>query len=168
MNLEITEVDLLNVKKILDDLKLTSQLIEKSDKMPISSIILNYNSSYNSNIDISIAFVPLPENVFPDVKILQIFYEFPETTAHKNESLSLELTNRINYLLSVGCFGVKDQKITYRYCHVMPIFSNLLDQKNSITDLIKLVAMYIETFEKPINNVINGTLGIDEMLNSLQ
>ena len=50
----------------------------------------------------------------------------------------------------------------------MPIFSNLLDQKSSITDLIKMVAMYIETFEKPIINVINGTLGIDEMLNSLQ
>jgi len=31
-----------------------------------------------------------------------------------------------------------------------------------------MVAMYIETFEKPIINVINGTLGIDEMLNSLQ
>ena len=168
MNLEITEVDLLNVKKILDDLKLTSHLIEKSEKMPISSIILNYNSSYNSNIDISLAFVPLPENVFPDIKILQIFYEIPGTQALQNETLSLELTNRINYLLSVGCFGLKDQKITFRCCHVMPIFSNLLDQKNSITDLIKMVAMYIETFEKPIINVINGTQSIDEMLNSLQ
>jgi hypothetical protein len=168
MNLEITELDIVEVKKILDELQLTSHLIEKSDKMPISSIILNYISSDKSNIDISLAFVPLPENVFPNVKILQIFYEFSETVVHKNESLSLELTNRINYLLSVGCFGVKDNKITYRYCHVMPIFSNLLDQKNSITDLIKMVAMYIETFEKPISNVINGTLGIDEMLNSLQ
>jgi len=168
MNLEITELDIVDVKKILDELQLTNHLIDKSDTMPISSIILNYISSDKSNIDISLAFVPLPENVFPDIKILQIFYEIPGTPALQNETLCLELTNQINYLLSVGCFGLKDKKITYRCCHVMPIFSNLLDQKSSITDLIKMVAMYIETFEKPIINVINGTLDIDEMLNSLQ
>jgi hypothetical protein len=163
MNIEITEIGLRQVKRILDDLKLTSHLIEKSDKMPISSIILNFNSSDNSNIDIAIAFIPLPENLFPDVKILQFFYEFPEIVVNSNENLSLELTNRINYLLPIGSFGIKDKKITYRYCHVMPIFSNLLDQKDSIKDLIKIIALYTETFLEPINNVMNGTLGIDEM-----
>jgi hypothetical protein len=162
MNIEITEIDLRQVKRILDDLELTTRLIEKSDKMPISSIILNFNSS-DINIDVAIAFIPLPEDIFPDVKILQFFYEFPEIVVDSNENLSLELTNRINYLLPIGSFGLKDKKITYRYCHLMPIFSNLLDQKDSIKDLIKLIALYTETFKEPINNVMKGTLGIDEM-----
>lgn len=162
MNIEITEIDLRHVKRILDDLELTSRLIEKSDKMPISSIILNFNSSA-INIDVAIAFIPLPEDIFPDVKILQFFYEFPEIINNTNENLSVELTNRVNYLLPIGSFGLKDKKITYRYCHLMPIFSNLLDQKGSIKDLIKLIALYTETFKEPINNVMNGTLGIDEM-----
>lgn len=168
MNIEITEIGLRQVKKILDDLNLTSRLIEKSDKMPISSIILNFNFSDNSNIDIAIAFIPLPENLFPDVKILQFFYEFPEVVEDKNKNLSLELTNRINYLLPIGSFGLKDKKITYRYCNVMPIFSNLLDQKDSINDLIKLIALYTETFKEPINNVIKGTLSIDEMFHMFE
>jgi len=167
MNIEITEIDLRQVKRILDDLELTSRLIEKSDKMPISSIILNFNSS-DINIDVAIAFIPLPEDIFPDVKILQFFYEFPEIVVDSNENLSLELTNRINYLLPIGSFGLKDKKITYRYCHVMPIFSNLLDQKDSINDLIKLIALYTETFLEPINNVMKGTLGIDEMFNMFE
>ena len=167
MNVEITEIDLRQVKRILDDLELTSRLIEKSDKMPISSIILNFNSSA-INIDVAIAFIPLPEDIFPDVKILQFFYEFPEIVVDSNENLSLELTNRINYLLPIGSFGLKDKKITYRYCHLMPIFSNLLEQKDSIKDLIKLIALYTETFKEPINNVMKGTLGIDEMFNMFE
>jgi hypothetical protein len=168
MNIEVTELDIYDVKKILDELQLTNHMIEKSETMPISSIILTYFSNNKSKIDISIAFVPLPENVFSDIKILQILYEIPEVKVLQNESLSLELTNRINYLLSVGCFGLRDQKITYRCCQVFPIFSNMLEQKNSIVDLFKMVAMYIENFEKPIINVINGTLDIDEMFNSFK
>ena len=162
MNVEITEIGIRQVKRILDDLELTSRLIEKSDKMPISSIILNFNSSA-INIDVAIAFIPLPEDIFPDVKILQFFYEFPEIVVDSNENLSLELTNRINYLLPIGSFGLKDKKITYRYCHLMPIFSNLLEQKDSIKDLIKLIALYTEIFQEPIENVLKGTLGINEM-----
>ena len=167
MNVEITEIGIRQVKRILDDLELTSRLIEKSDKMPISSIILNFNSSA-INIDVAIAFIPLPEDIFPDVKILQFFYEFPEIVVDSNENLSLELTNRINYLLPIGSFGLKDKKITYRYCHLIPIFSNLLEQKDSIKDLIKLIALYTETFQEPINNVMKGTLGIDEMFNMFE
>lgn len=163
MNGEITEIGIRQVKRILDDLELTSRLIEKSDKMPISSIILNFNSTDNSKIDIAIAFIPLPENLFPDVKILQFFYEFPEIVVDTNENLSLELTNRINYLLPIGNFGLRDKKITYRYCHVIPIFSDLHDQKDSINDLIKLIALYTEIFQEPIENVLKGTLNIDEM-----
>jgi hypothetical protein len=44
----------------------------------------------------------------------------------------------------------------------------MLEQKNSIVDLFKMVAMYIENFEKPIINVVNGTLDIDEMFNSFK
>ena len=31
-----------------------------------------------------------------------------------------------------------------------------------------MILMYIDTFEKPIIDVINGTLGIDEMINKIQ
>ena len=72
MNLEITDLDIVDVKKILDELQLTNHMIVKSETMPISSIILTYFSNNKSKIDISIAFVPLPENVFSDIKILGI------------------------------------------------------------------------------------------------
>jgi len=168
MNLEITENDLYNVKKILDDMSLTNHLIEKSEKMPISSIVLNYNSSNKTEFDIAIAFVPLPENIFSNIKILQIFYEIPGTEDNPNENLSLELTNQINYLLTIGSFGLREKKITYRYCHTMPLFLNIYEKKNSIIELISMILMYIDTFEKPIIDVINGTLGIDEMINKVQ
>jgi hypothetical protein len=168
MNLEITENDLHNVKKILDEMNLNNHLIERSEKMPISSIVLNYISTNKSEFDIGIAFVPLPENIFSNIKILQIFYEIPGTELNLKENLSLELTNRINYLLTIGSFGLREKKITYRYCHTMPLFLNIYEKKNSIVELISMILTYIDSFEKPIIDVINGTIGIDEMINTIQ
>ena len=42
-------------------------------------------------------------------------------------------------------------------------FIEIENEKDSINDLIKLIALYTEIFQEPIENVLKGTLGINEM-----
>ena len=165
---EITELDIFNLKKIFDDIDLPNTLIEKSAKLPISSIIVNYMSENNTNIDISFVFVPLPENQFSGIKILQIYFEFPLEIEPSNEQLVFKLTNQLNYLLTVGHFASNGKNLSFRYCYTLPLFSNISEHEKAIEDLITLIIINIETFELPLREVFNGQLSLDELLSTIQ
>lgn len=168
MNLEVTEIDLQNIKSILDELKSDSRLIEKSERMPISSIVWNVATSDKAVTEVVLAFIPLPEDVFGDIKILQFFCEIPGTPQNLNEVLALSLTNRLNYVVSIGSFGLRENRITFRCCHTMPIFTDVLNEKESISDILNMIMLYLETFRNPMIKVLEGTMTTDEMMSALQ
>lgn len=141
--------DLLALKKIFHEAKIECEIANASDLMPISSLIAYIKKDKKGRlITVSMTFMPLPEDVFPDIKLLQFYTELPFDVATDVTAY----LNGLNRELPMGSFGVSEAKqIYFRYVHVINKYDSLYDAaelyKNLITILLFVLDIHADAIE---------------------
>lgn len=166
----IMDLDLLSIQNILNDAGLKTTLLEKSDLIRLSTLGVEIDpDESNRKRSIYMSFIPLPEEVFENIKLLQFHTEMP-FHGLKNSQTGLEaLFNFINVNSPIGTFGLNDDyKISVRYVHSMNKFQSLSETGSLILELLKFLIFTIDTYSDPIELVANSVKDADGVIKELR
>lgn len=143
-------LDLVTLKKIYAEAKIESEIVQASDIMPISTLITYLKKDKKGRlITLSLTFMPLPSDVFPDIKLLQFYSELP----FENKKNISGFLSELNRTLPLGSFGVSDSmNIYFRYVHAIKKFDTLIDDadlyRSLLTVIMFVMDIHAETIEK--------------------
>jgi hypothetical protein len=163
------DMDLISIQNIFNEVGLKTTLLEKSELIPLTTLGVEIDpddSKRERNIFMS--FIPLPEEVFEDIKLLQFHTELPFTGLKKSQTGLEALFNFINLNSPIGTFGLNDDyKISLRYIHTINKFESLSNTKSVLIDLLKFLIFTMDTYSDSIELVANSIKSSEEVLKEL-
>lgn len=133
----MSAIDLAALSKIYSDAGVENETIDADAYIPTGTLVIQLrNGSKNRQITLSHTFIPLPEDVFPDIKLLQYYTELPFAGSAKIAKQLLD----INHTLPCGNFGLTDDaKVYFRYVHAMDKYATLANCEDLLSSIINLV-----------------------------
>lgn len=139
----MSALDLVTLQKIFTEVKIESRIVRASEVMPISSLILYLKKDDKDRlISLSLAFMPLPSDLFPDIKLLQFYTELPFDNTKDVSAALIEL----NRTLPLGGFGLSDaMKIYFRYVHVVKKFDTLHELSDLYQGLLNMIVFVLDS-----------------------
>ena len=150
--LAMNTIDLTALKKIYASANVESELVALDDAIPSTLITFLKNDSKERLISMSHTFVPLPSELFPDIKLLQFYIELPFEIARGSSD---ELTE-INRSIPVGNFGLSENNTIYfRYVATLGRFDVLAELSDRLLDLINLIIAVLDTHSEPIEEAFS-------------
>lgn len=165
----MSDLDLIALKNLLDDINIAGHFVPASAEIPLSTLIVPLDKDeQNRERTLTYSFIPLPEEVFPDVKLLQHYTELPIPLSDKTPPSLERLLLAINLTLPIGNFGInKSQDLYFRYVYTLPKFEVLSQRKEVLLDLLKLVSYALDVSTEPIEQVVRGTKSVDQVISEL-
>lgn len=159
-------LDLISLKNIFDDYELPTALLEKSDLLPLSSLVVNPTPDYKQRTrTVSFSFLPLEIDHFQDVKIMQVYSEFNFEVKEDCVSTVERLIIKLNKLLVLGSLGLSDaNKVYYRYVHTMGKYDNLSEAEDTLANLFNLVVYSLNVNAKAVESVGLGEQNLEAAL----
>jgi hypothetical protein len=164
------DLDLLSIQNILNETGLKTSLLEKSELIPLSTLGVEIDpDESNRKRSIYMSFIPIPEEVFDNIKLLQFHTEMP-FHGFKNSQSGLEsLFNFININSPIGTFGLNDDyKISLRYIHTLNKFDSLSEKGPALLKILKFLIFTMDTYSDPIELVANSMKESNEVINNLR
>ena len=151
-------LDLISLRNILDEYDLQTAMLEKSEFMPLSSLVVNLSDDYKGRSrTLSFSFLPLPPDYFPDIKIMQIYSEFHCSVAEEQKATMEQLIIKLNKLLTLGSLGFSDShNVYFRYVHTIGKFTNLKEAESTLINLFDLITYSLDINEKVLDQVALG------------
>lgn len=164
------DLDLLSIQNILNETGLKTTLLEKSDLIRLSTLGVEIDpDESNRKRSIYMSFIPLPEEVFDNIKLLQFHTEMPFHGLKESQAGLEALFNFINVNSPIGSFGLNDDyKISVRYVHSMDKFQSLSETGSLILELLKFLIFTIDTYSDPVELVSNSVKGADDVIKGLR
>ncbi len=159
-------LDLIAVKNLLSEVGIDSHLIEQSEAMPLTTLIVAIDQdSQNRERTINFSFIPLPDDIFPNVKLLQLYFELPFIFEQNVQSNLETLLLSINLTLPLGNFGIREKKsIYFRYSHALPKYEVISQRKESLIDITKLTIYALDSQTELIEQVATGQKTLDQVM----
>ena len=156
-------LDLISLRNILDEYDLETALLEKSEIMPLSSLVVNISDDYKGRSrTLSFSFLALPPDYFPDIKIMQVYSEFNCAVAESQRAAVEQLILKLNKLLTLGSLGFSDSNnIYFRYVHTIGKFTNLSETEHTLINLFDLITYSLDINEKVLEEVATGEKSLE-------
>lgn len=164
------DLDLLSIQNVLNETGLKTTLLEKSDLIRLSSLGVEIDpDESNRKRSIYMTFVPIPEDVFGSIKLLQFHTEM-HFHGLKNSQSGLEsLFNFINVNSPIGTFGLNDDyKISLRYIHTLNKYDSLSEKGQVILEILKFLIFTMDTYSDPIELVANSMKETSSVIGDLR
>ena len=164
------DLDLLSIQNILNDTGLKTTMLEKSEVIRLSTLGIEIDpDESNRKRSIFTSFIPLPEEVFDNIKLLQFHTEMP-FRGHESSREGLEaLFNFINLNSPIGTFGLNDEnKISVRYIHSLNKYQNLSETGSLILELLKFLIFTMDTYSDAIELVANSLKEAGDVIKELR
>lgn len=165
----MSDLDLIALKNLLDDINIPAQFLPLAPELPLSTLIITLDKDYqNRDRRLSCSFIPLPDDVFPDVKLLQHYTELsmpvPEATQGTLEALLLA----INLTLPIGNFGInKSRDLYFRYVYTLPKFEMMAQRKEVLIEILKLISYALDANTELIEQVASGAKSAEQAISEL-
>lgn len=155
-------VELEQMKSFLDKMGLPSLARPQSDQNPVNLLSIQLSGQMHLHI----IFIPLTEDTFSQVSLLQFFAQIKEGINSKDLS-TLLLLNRINEKLPLGAFLVNaDDELVYKYV--------LAKEKTSMfteTFFVELLTSLVPPLEQQLallGRYFSGHISLEDALQSLE
>lgn len=163
-------LDLISLKNLLDEIQIESQLLEASTVMPLSTLMAAIDQDHQGrDRAFSFSFIPLPDETFADVKLLQCYTELPFAVAETFKGDVETLLLAINLTLPLGNFGLQNEQLVYfRYSCTLPKYTVLSDSQALLIDVIKLVVYALEGNADLIEQVATQQKTLKQALSELR
>jgi hypothetical protein len=167
----MNDLDLISLKNVLEKAGIKSVMVEKSDTMPLSALIVQLTSGGDApESHLNFSFIPLPEDAFPNIKLLQCYTELSmEFKNAKSKTETAAFITALNIRLPAGSFGIRDQQVIYyRYIHTIPKYHVITEDDATFVDLIKLLVYSSRNEIDVLLEVVNGSLSAKDAVQKIE
>lgn len=164
------DLDLISIQNILNDTGLKTTLLEKSELIRLTTLGVEIDpDESNRKRSIFMSFIPLPEEVFADIKLLQFHTEMPFHGLQKSQAGLEALFNFININSPIGTFGLNDDyKISVRYIQTLNKFDSLSQLGPQLIEILKFLIFTLDTYTDPIELVANSIKESKDVIRELR
>lgn len=164
------DVDLISIQNIINETGLKTAMLEKSELVRLSTLGIEIDTDESNRArSIFLSFIPLPEDVFDNIKLLQFHTEMPFHGLKKSKAELEALFNFININSPIGTFGLNDDyKISLRYIHTLNKFDSLSEKGQTILEILKFLIFTMDTYSDPIELAANSIKSSDEIIKELR
>jgi hypothetical protein len=164
------DVDLSSIQNIISEVGLKATLLEKSELIRLSTLGMSIDQDdSNRERSVFMNFIPLPEGVFDDIKLLQFHIELPFTGLKDSQAGLAALFNFLNLTSPIGTFGLNDNyKISLRHIHTFNKYDSLSENGAMLIDILKFLIFTLDTYSDPIELVANSIKKADDVITELR
>lgn len=158
LNLKDQEI-LYSIRDYLAKISVEATVMEASENMPYNLLI----ASTKERVPINIMYVPLPEDHFATIRLLQHYSLITARVNAERKSDLLSLLNEINNQSPLGSFAINEQgELGFKYIYPVPRFGMLNEE--SFMEVFSLYLNCLLSFRSKITQVNNGTLSPGDAL----
>jgi len=154
-------VELGRIQEFFENKEVYTQLLEKSEQIPLHILMLAPEIEKNRQAYINVMFIPIDNPNIDDIQLLQLYTHLPVDYTGTMEAIA-PLLVAINMNLPVGNMGFKDSSISYRYSYV--VSDNSLVQQEEFLDVFQLFFNSLALFLELIDEVIAGKKTVQQAI----
>ncbi|WNR44017.1 YbjN domain-containing protein [Paenibacillus roseipurpureus] len=156
------------LKEILDEAELATNLLEKSEAIPLHVLMAAFQEDQKGRDRfLHFSFLPLNDEDITAIQLLQIYSTLPFHlgTGARAEVSSLLL--EINTRLPIGHFGInEDGEIHYRYVYTLSASRSF--ESDETLEIITLFVYMCDMFAPYIEQVAAGELQAEQVIQALR
>ncbi len=161
INLKDQEI-LYTIQEYLKGISIASTLLEKSADMA-HNILVAVSADQTS---INIMYVPLPEDHFTDIRLLQLFSLLVAAVKEERKKELSTLLNELNSRSPIGSFSINERReLGFKY--IFPVSRFGIPGKGAFLDIFSLYADCLEGFAKLVTDMNAGLISLQAALDEL-
>ena len=155
------------IKKNLAELDFQMQIFEKSAEIPVNMLICAIPKDYkNREQSINLAFLPVMEDDFKAISLLQIYSVLPFAIPKENINNLKDLFIYLNHRTTIGNFTINENnEIAFRY--ILAINKFKIIEKDVIQEIVILFNYMIDLFNRHIEAIADGSKSLKQVFNEI-
>ena len=158
LNLKDQQV-LYEIKDYLEKISVQSTVVEASEHLPLNMLL----AVTQEQVSVNIMYVPLPEDHFTEIRLLQLHAMITATTAADKKNDLLVLLNELNNQSPFGTFAINEKgELGFKY--IYPVSRFEMPKEEPFQETFSLYLNCLMGFRKVIIHVNNGELSLRDAL----
>ncbi|MEW9700851.1 YbjN domain-containing protein [Paenibacillus sp. SI8] len=155
------------LKEILDEAGLATNLLEKSEAIPIHVLMAGFQEDKKGRDRfLHFSFLPLDEEEAGAIQLLQIYSTLPFHLKDEQRAAVAHILLEINTRLPIGHFGINEQnELHYRYVYSLSTARSF--DSEEILDILSMFVYMCDMFAEPVELVASGESGVAEVIEAL-
>lgn len=156
------------LKQILDEADLATNLLEKSEAIPLHVLMAGFQEDKKGRERfLHFSFLPLNDDDIVAIQLLQIYSTLPfhlqEGTRDGVAAVLLEINTR----LPIGHFGINEQdELHYRYVYSISAASTF--ESDEVLEILSLFVYMCDMFAEHVELVASGEASAEQVVQSLR
>jgi hypothetical protein len=156
------------LKEILDEAELATNLLEKSEAIPLHVLMAGFQEdSKGRDRFLHFSFLPLNDDDIVAIQLLQIYSTLPFHLKEGAREGVAALLLEVNTRLPVGHFGVNEEgELHYRY--VYSLSASRTFDGDEVLEILTLFVYMCDMFAEHIELVASGEASADTVIQALR
>jgi hypothetical protein len=156
------------LKEILDEAELATNLLEKSEAIPLHVLMASFQEdSKGRDRFLHFSFLPLNDDDIVAIQLLQIYSTLPFHLKEGAREGVAALLLEVNTRLPIGHFGVNEEgELHYRY--VYSLSASRAFDGDEILEILTLFVYMCDMFGEHIELVASGEASADTVIQALR
>ncbi len=157
-------IELSFLENIVNDLGLTTQLLERSDSVPLHTLLINLDpeAPATNPLQLAVTFYPVADDQLENTLLLQYYLPLPAQFAADGLDRVRAWLPELNNKTALGHFGLTDDahQLHFRYVQALPVTTGL--SREAVADVLLLVTYTPTLFAGPLAGLAAATLTLEE------
>jgi len=156
------------LQEILDESGLATNLLEKSEAIPLHVLIAGFQADKKGRDRfLHFSFLPLNDEEVEAIQLLQMYSTFPfQLQAGRRQELAA-LFLEVNTRLPIGHFGINDQdELHYRYVYSISAAKSF--ERDEVLETLSFFIYMCDMFADAVEAVAGGEASAEQVIQSLR
>ncbi|NQX70026.1 YbjN domain-containing protein [Paenibacillus alba] len=156
------------LKDILDETGLATNLLEKSEAIPLHVLMAGFQEDKKGRERfLHFSFLPLNDEEIGAIQLLQIYSTLPFHLQEGRRGEVASVLLEINTRLPIGHFGINEQnELHYRYVYSIPATSTF--ESEEVLEILSLFVYMCDMFAEHVELVASGEAGAEQVIQALR
>ncbi|UJF34110.1 YbjN domain-containing protein [Paenibacillus hexagrammi] len=156
------------LKDILEEAGLATNLLEKSEAIPIHVLMAGFQEDKKGRDRfLHLSFLPLDEEDIQAIQLLQVYSTLPFHLKEGHREAVSSVMLEVNTRLPIGHFGVNEQnELHYRYVYSISAANGLV--ADEILEILSMFIYMCDMFADPVELAASGEASADQVIQSLR
>ncbi|KRF43936.1 YbjN domain-containing protein [Paenibacillus sp. Soil787] len=156
------------LKEILDETGLATNLLEKSEAIPLHVLMAGFQEDKKGRERfLHFSFLPLNDDDIVAIQLLQIYSTLPFHLQEGSRDAVASVLLEINTRLPIGHFGINEQnELHYRY--VYSISASRTFESEGVLEILSLFVYMCDMFAEHVELVASGEASAEQVVQSLR
>ncbi|MDF2668127.1 MAG: hypothetical protein K0R67_433 [Paenibacillus sp.] len=156
------------LKEILDETGLATNLLEKSEAIPLHVLMAGFQEDKKGRERfLHFSFLPLNDDEIGAIQLLQIYSTLPFHLQDGSRDAVASVLLEINTRLPIGHFGINEQnELHYRY--VYSISASRTFESEEVLEILSLFVYMCDMFAEHVELVASGEASAVQVVQSLR